>query len=73
MAMKIENKLTDFIVYFSEKEKQTGIIEALKEKLPMLAFFASEDGSQFHINNGQRDSFNRIVHKYLRDKQLSLF
>jgi len=36
-----------FIVYFIDKEKQTGIIKAIEEKLQIFAFTASKDGSNF--------------------------
>ena len=71
--MKIENEAQHFIVHFNEKEKSTGILEVLDEKLPIFSFTASRDGSEFHIRNDERDRFTQLINTHFQDKHLSLF
>lgn len=71
--MRIENEDMHFVVYFTDKEKLTGITEVLEEKLPIFVYTVSKDGSEFHIRNTEREKFNRILNDKFQDKQLSLF
>jgi len=71
--MRIEDDDKYFIVHFTEKDKLTGITDILEEKFSIFVYAASKDGREFHIQNSERERFNRILNSYFQDKQLSLF
>lgn len=71
--MRIENDELFFRVIFTEKERESGLINNMEEKLPRFGRFFSDDKLEWYIENRHRDLFTRLINQHLNSPQLSLF
>lgn len=72
--MKIVETGDHIIATFTVREKESGLLDHLEVKMPLIGTNYSEDRLIWKVNNNNKDKFLRLVKKFNADNaQLRLF